>query len=216
MSTSAVEASIVDVGTTSDQLVVKLDDGREVRTPLRWYPRLEAASAEERGHYELVGGGEAVSWPAIDEDLSLAGMLAGVSATGYRPEAPTPAGHLADERVAAAREFFGASLASVEQQLASVRSQLEGYAGSLPAGQEGALSLVNRLADSLEPVVEVVEDAAYAHEVEDHLAPSPRRGTQSDRDPERNPEPAARENVPAQEPGVVATDVVTDRERTHA
>ncbi|MET3613782.1 hypothetical protein ABID16_002111 [Rhizobium aquaticum] len=56
-------------------LHVKLADGREVVTPLWWYPRLFKASASERNNVELMLDG--VHWPDLDEDLSIRGMLKG-------------------------------------------------------------------------------------------------------------------------------------------
>lgn len=79
------DAAMVGADVTAEQLVVYLDDGREIRTPLAWYPRLLNASPEERRRWELLGEGGAISWPGLDEDLSLAGMLAGVPAPGFRP-----------------------------------------------------------------------------------------------------------------------------------
>ena len=69
---SAVRARIVD-----DDLVVDLDDGRTVTAPLAWYPRLLHATARERRRWRLVGGGEGIHWPDLDEDLSVEGLLAG-------------------------------------------------------------------------------------------------------------------------------------------
>ena len=63
---------------TASELVVTLVDGRKIATPLEWYPRLNSASAAERAHYEIMPLG--IYWPAIDEDLSIAGMLKGQSA----------------------------------------------------------------------------------------------------------------------------------------
>lgn len=57
------------------ELVVTLVDGRKIATPLEWYPRLKDASAAERANYEIMPMG--IHWPAIDEDLSIAGMLKG-------------------------------------------------------------------------------------------------------------------------------------------
>ena len=69
---SAVRARIVD-----HALVVDLDDGRTVTAPLAWYPRLLHATARERRRWRLVGGGEGIHWPDLDEDLSVEGLLAG-------------------------------------------------------------------------------------------------------------------------------------------
>jgi Protein of unknown function (DUF2442) len=59
----------------SADLVVTLMDGRKIATPLDWYPRLQRASAAQRAQYEIMPMG--IHWPAIDEDLSIAGMLKG-------------------------------------------------------------------------------------------------------------------------------------------
>jgi hypothetical protein len=60
---------------TASELVVTLSDGRKIATPLDWYPRLQQASAAQRANYEIMPVG--IQWPAIDEDLSIAGMLRG-------------------------------------------------------------------------------------------------------------------------------------------
>ena len=60
---------------TASELVVTLKDGRKIATPLEWYPRLKAASAKERAHYEIMPMG--IHWPDLDEDLGVAGMLKG-------------------------------------------------------------------------------------------------------------------------------------------
>lgn len=58
-----------------ERLHVLLADGREVMTPLWWYPKLAKASPAERNHVELMHDG--VHWPDLDEDLSVRGMLRG-------------------------------------------------------------------------------------------------------------------------------------------
>lgn len=79
MSTLTVEreAFAQEIGFTEDSLVVYLDDGRSVSVPLAWYPRLAAGTKEERAHYELIGDGEGIHWPALDEDISVEGIIAG-------------------------------------------------------------------------------------------------------------------------------------------
>jgi len=69
---SALRARIVN-----DALVVDLNDGRTVTAPLAWYPRLLHATARERRRWRLIGNGEGIHWPAVDEDLSVEGLLAG-------------------------------------------------------------------------------------------------------------------------------------------
>ncbi len=76
----AVKATVTD-----DELTVWLDDGRTISTPLAWYPRLMHATATERQDFQIIGGGEGLHWPQLDEDLSIAGMLAG-QPSGEGPE----------------------------------------------------------------------------------------------------------------------------------
>ena len=73
----AGSAEAAEVHVTDVQLVVDLTDGRTVSVPLAWYPRLAHATPEERGCWRLIGRGEGVHWPDLDEDISIAGLLAG-------------------------------------------------------------------------------------------------------------------------------------------
>jgi hypothetical protein len=80
MSTSPSElraALAQKVTVTDDTLVVDLVDGRTVSVPLPWYPRLAHATPTERANWRLIGRGEGVHWPDLDEDISVAGLLAG-------------------------------------------------------------------------------------------------------------------------------------------
>jgi hypothetical protein len=79
MTSFAVETNprAVEIGVTDDELVVHLADGRTVSVPLAWFPRLLHASAAERADFRLIGDGEYINWPALDEDLSVAGLLRG-------------------------------------------------------------------------------------------------------------------------------------------
>ena len=73
-----------DVRINDDALSVSLMDGRTIIVPLAWYPRLLNATAEQRGKWELSGGGYAIHWPEIDEDLSTEGLLRGAPAPQRR------------------------------------------------------------------------------------------------------------------------------------
>ena len=53
-------------------------DGRILSVPLTWFPRLRNATPQQRAAYEIGGGGVSLHWPDIDEDLSIAGLMAGV------------------------------------------------------------------------------------------------------------------------------------------
>lgn len=61
-----------------DMMHVNLMDGRIVSVPLAWFPRLRKATAKQRKQYEIAGGGISLHWPELDEDLSIAGLMAGV------------------------------------------------------------------------------------------------------------------------------------------
>jgi len=65
------------VSVTEDALVVELTDGRDLSVPLVWYPRLQHGTPAERNNWRLIGGGDGISWPDLDEDISVAGLLAG-------------------------------------------------------------------------------------------------------------------------------------------
>ena len=56
---------------------VSLDDGRELSVPLAWFPRLLHGTHEQRQHWELIGLGQGIHWPELDEDISVTGILAG-------------------------------------------------------------------------------------------------------------------------------------------
>jgi hypothetical protein len=71
-----------DVTISEDELSVALMDGRTITVPLAWYPRLEAATAAQRAHWEMAGTGYGIHWPDLDEDLSTEGVLAGARAPG--------------------------------------------------------------------------------------------------------------------------------------
>ncbi len=57
---------------------VTFTDGRVLSVPLTWFPILHQATPEQRMRYEIGGGGISLHWPELDEDLSIAGLMAGV------------------------------------------------------------------------------------------------------------------------------------------
>lgn len=75
-----------DVRVSEDELEVSLTDGRRIAVPLVWYPRLLKATSAQRANWELLGDGEGIHWPDIDEDLSVRGLLRGSPS----PEARLP------------------------------------------------------------------------------------------------------------------------------
>jgi hypothetical protein len=64
------------VTVTEESLTVDLADGRAIIVPLVWYPRLWHGKPEERNHFEIFGDGTYIHWPDLDEDLTVAGLLA--------------------------------------------------------------------------------------------------------------------------------------------
>jgi hypothetical protein len=84
MTTSATETTTplaVGVAVTDDTLTIDLSDGRTVSVPLAWYPRLLNATTQERSNWRLVALGEGMHWPDVDEDTSVASIVAGRPST---------------------------------------------------------------------------------------------------------------------------------------
>ncbi len=79
MSTLAVELhpQAHSIKCTDDSLIVELVDGRTIFAPLIWFPRLAQASKKQLNNWELLGDGEGIRWPEVDEDLSIHGLLLG-------------------------------------------------------------------------------------------------------------------------------------------
>ena len=81
MSSSALaegaDIRIRAVSVSEAELTVALMDGRTITVPLAWYPRLAAATPEQRANWEMAGAGYGIHWPELDEDLSTEGLLAG-------------------------------------------------------------------------------------------------------------------------------------------
>jgi hypothetical protein len=71
------EPLAISVSLSEDMFSVTLDDGRELSVPLAWFPRLLHGTPEQRLHWELIGLGQGIHWPELDEDISVAGILAG-------------------------------------------------------------------------------------------------------------------------------------------
>jgi hypothetical protein len=68
-----VQALSVEFVNASIRVIV--DDGREISAPLAWFPRLRDASDAQRANWRLIGRGEGVHWPDLDEDVSVNALL---------------------------------------------------------------------------------------------------------------------------------------------
>ena len=80
MSTSALEVGSVkvqNVVVSEDALTADLSDGRTISAPLAWYPRLLNGTPLERHNWRLIGNGEGIHWPDLDEDISVENLIFG-------------------------------------------------------------------------------------------------------------------------------------------
>jgi hypothetical protein len=70
-------ALVESVSFDDDLMHLALTDGRVLSVPIVWFPVLHEATPEQRAKYEVGGGGVSLHWPELDEDLSVANLLAG-------------------------------------------------------------------------------------------------------------------------------------------
>ncbi len=91
------ETTIQSLRVTDDEIIAHLADGRVVSVPLAWSWRLSEATRTQRANYRIIGTGQGVHWPDVDEDLSVEGMLQGIPAR--RPTSESiPSGHRSARR----------------------------------------------------------------------------------------------------------------------
>jgi len=76
----AADERVTTIEFVDNMISVDLMDGRNIRVPLVWYPRLLAGTDAQRANWEISGGGFGIHWPDLDEDLSTEGMLRGAPA----------------------------------------------------------------------------------------------------------------------------------------
>lgn len=69
---------------SDDELRVALTDGRWLSVPIVWFPRLAHASSSERANFELLGDGQGIHWPDVDEDISIMGLIAGQPSVEFK------------------------------------------------------------------------------------------------------------------------------------
>jgi uncharacterized protein YjbJ (UPF0337 family) len=164
MLTSEGHEQITEVRVTDDELVVALADGRTLSVPLVWYPSLLNASAAQRSDWELIGDGEGIHWPQIDEDLSAEGLLRGIPAVRPRLSRAT---EISNQIVSRAKDFYAAQLGQIEGKLGSSRSQLESLLEHIPEQQEEARAQIQELVDSYEHLEYLIDEAVQTQDVED-------------------------------------------------
>jgi len=83
-STALVLARSIQV--TDRTIVLALEDGRETRTPLSFYPVLLRATPAQRNDVIRLGEGEGFAWPQLDLELSVASLCHSVPVAGPKPE----------------------------------------------------------------------------------------------------------------------------------
>ncbi len=73
MSIIPIQSEPLAINVVVDEVMLRIDisDGRELAVPIEWFPRLRDASIQERANWRLIGNGEGIHWPAIDEDISV-------------------------------------------------------------------------------------------------------------------------------------------------
>ncbi len=113
LDTVASDARIQKVRVTRDEIVARLMDGRVISVPLAWSWRLSDATPAQRAKFRLIGAGQGIHWPEVDEDISVEGLLHGIparrpriSAVGAKPRPPAkqaPSGRMQPTRRRAAR-----------------------------------------------------------------------------------------------------------------
>jgi hypothetical protein len=74
------EPRIQSAQVTEDEIIARLADGRVISVPLAWSWRLSDATPQQRANFRLIGSGQGIHWPDVDEDISVEGMLHGVPA----------------------------------------------------------------------------------------------------------------------------------------
>ena len=72
---SKFDSDAIDVDVSDEALRIVLADGRELAAPLEWFPRLRDATIEQRSNWRLIGGGQGIHWPDLDEDIAVATLL---------------------------------------------------------------------------------------------------------------------------------------------
>ncbi len=77
MSTLITDVQAMDVTVNAQEIAVDLVDSRTIIVPLGWYPRLRHGTSKERKNWRLIGTGEGIHWPDLDEDISVKNLLAG-------------------------------------------------------------------------------------------------------------------------------------------
>ena len=78
ISTIEIQPTLAEyISIDEESLMIDLVDGRSISVPLEWYPRLLHGAPQERNNWRLIGRGEGIHWPDLDEDISVENVWAG-------------------------------------------------------------------------------------------------------------------------------------------
>lgn len=82
---NVAEGTFRSVSCNSRTIKAELADGRTISVPTAWFPRLANGTQKERSNWNLIGGGHGVTWPELDEDISVKCLLTGLP-SGENPK----------------------------------------------------------------------------------------------------------------------------------
>ncbi len=71
------EPKVINAKVTEESIFAQLADGRTISVPLVWSWRLSEATPEQRENFDILGSGQGIHWPDIDEDISATGYVVG-------------------------------------------------------------------------------------------------------------------------------------------
>jgi len=78
ISTIEIQPTLAEkISIDEESLIVDFIDGRTITIPLEWYPRLLHGTPQERNNWRMIGRGEGIHWPELDEVISVENVWAG-------------------------------------------------------------------------------------------------------------------------------------------
>jgi hypothetical protein len=78
ISTIEIQPTLAErISIDEESLTIDFVDRRSISVPLEWYPRLWHGTPQERNYWRLIGQGEGIHWPELDEDISVENVWAG-------------------------------------------------------------------------------------------------------------------------------------------
>jgi hypothetical protein len=77
MSSSLLSDDLVPVAVSVDDLTLRVsfNGGLQLSAPVSRFPRLSKATPSQRQNWRLIGRGDGIHWPEVDEDISIESLL---------------------------------------------------------------------------------------------------------------------------------------------